>query len=624
MNNRFVLVCFRLGMGENDGIDAKRGEMATQKRLKKRNSRYSEELIYEARYLYLKKHTPQEIAKELGLNSARPVYYWAEKYNWRNLINEKGVEELIGLRILALIDKEGKTDAELKELDLLIERDIQYKKQRAAQTKAKTEENQTALDEPKGESKGERKKKSPIKNDISHVTPDMFEPFLSTLFDYQQHIRNQKGLYKVRKVLKSRQIGATYYFAFEALEDAILTGDNQIFLSASKKQAEIFKTYITKMARQYFNVELKGNPIILSNGAELHFLSTNKSTAQGYHGHVYGDEFAWLRNFEEFYTVSSAMATHKKWRETYFSTPSSKLHGAYAFWSGDMWKGNDPKRKQVAFPTDEQLRNGGAVCPDGAWRYVVTIEDAVKGGAGELFDIEQLKGKYSALAFNQLFMCHWVDDADSIFTIGKLLKCGVDISKWADFYPDSPRPFGDREVWGGYDPAHSADGASFVIVAPPILEGEKFRVLARFQWFGLSYRWQAEQIKKLYQQYHFSYIGVDANGVGQGVFEMIQEFARREAKPILYSLETKSGLVLKLHDLVERNMIEWDEEEKDIAASFLMIKQTSTQSGNAITFTADRSSTLQHADVFWAISHAINKKSLTEDKPKRRSSWRFN
>lgn len=132
----------------------------------------------------------------------------------------------------------------------------------------------------------------------------MFEPFLSSLFDYQLRAREQKALHKVRMILKSRQIGATYYFAFEALEDAIKTGDNQIFLSASKKQAEIFKTYITKMARQYFNVELKGNPIILSNGAELHFLSTNKSTAQGYHGHVYGDEFAWLRNFKEFYTVA--------------------------------------------------------------------------------------------------------------------------------------------------------------------------------------------------------------------------------------------------------------------------------------------------------------------------------
>lgn len=598
--------------------------MKTTEKLKKRKSRYSEEVIFEARYLYLKKYSPQEIAKELGLNSARPIYYWAEKYNWRNLLGEQGIEELIALRILALIEREGKTEQELKELDTLIERDLQYKAQRAKKAAKQggglAEISESGEDIPASEPK--KKKKAVVKNDISQVTDEMFEPFLNSLFRYQLNLREQLHK-KVRILLKSRQIGATYYFAFEALENAIKTGDNQIFLSASKKQSEIFKTYIVKMARTYFDVELKGNPIILSNGAELHFLSTNKNTAQGYHGHVYGDEFAWLRNFEEFYTVSSAMATHKKWRETYFSTPSSKFHGSYAFWSGDMWKGKDNRRKEVIFPSDKELRDGGRDCPDGAWRYVVTIEDALKGGAGELFDIEQLKQKYASHAFKQLFMCQWVDDADSIFNIAQLLKCAVDIGKWTDFKPNEPRPFGTREVWGGYDPAHSFDGASFVIVAPPILAGEKYRVLERYQWHGLSYKYQAEQIRQLYEKYNFSYIGIDTNGVGHGVYEMIKEFAHNKAKPILYTLETKSGLVLKTHDLVEHGLIEWSEKERDIPASFLMIKQTATSSGNSITYTADRTVSTQHADVFWAITHAINRRELNDNK-RRTKRWHFN
>lgn len=598
--------------------------MKQKAELKKRKSGYSEEIIYEARYLYLKQWSPAEIAKELKLNSARPVYYWAEKYKWRNLIGEQGIEEIIALRILALINRENKSENELKELDALIEKDIQYKAQRAKKQNKENNgqiENYSTSDNSEKSQKG--KKKSTVKNDISHVTDEMFEPFLNTLFDYQLTARNNIH-HAVRMILKSRQIGATYYFAFEALEQAIKTGDNQIFLSASKKQSEIFKTYIVKMAREYFDVELKGNPIILSNGAELHFLATNKSTAQGYHGHVYGDEFAWLRNFEEFYTVSSAMATHKKWRETYFSTPSTKFHDSYRFWSGEMWKGYDKKRKDVVFPSMAEMRNGGVVCPDGAWRFVVTIEDALKGGATELFDIDALKQKYNKHAFNQLFMCEWVDDADSIFNIADLLKCGVPIEKWKDYNPKNTRPFGEREVWGGYDPAHSKDGASFVVVAPPIIDGEKYRVLERFQWHGLSYRYQAARIKEIYERYNFSYIGIDCSGVGQGVFEMIKDFAGRKAVPILYSVETKSGLVLKVHDLVERGLLEWSEEEKDIVASFLMIKQTSTSSGNNITFTADRTSSLQHADVFWAISHAINKKELNETKQRKRNRWHIN
>lgn len=589
-------------------------------KLKKRKSAYSDEVIYQARFLYLKKYSPQEIARELKLNSPRPIYYWAEKYQWRNLLGEHGAEELIAMRIAALINREDKTDQELKELDLLIERDVQYKAQRAKQAR-KTGENTTALaDNAPQESEPKKARKRQIKNDISHITPEMFQPFIDTLFDYQLCMRENKLAHAVRIVLKSRQVGFTYYCAFEALEDAILTGDNQIFLSASKNQSFIFRTYIQKIAWELFQVELKGNPIILSNGAELHFLSTNKSTAQGFHGHVYGDEFAWVRDFKDFYTVSSAMATHKKWRETYFSTPSSKFHSSYAFWSGDMWKGNDSKRKNVIFPTIAELRKGGMVCPDGAWRYVVTIEDALKGGAGELFDIDQLKQKYSSHAFRQLFMCEWVDDANSIFNIAQLLKCAVDIAKWKDFTPDNETPY-LGEVWGGYDPAHSSDGASFVVVAPPLKDGDKYRVLERFQWFGMSYRYQAEKIRELYQKYQFSYIGIDANGVGYGVFEMVQEFARRETKAILYNLETKSKLVLKVHDLVERGLLEWNEEEKDIAASFLMIKQTATGSGNNITYTADRSSTLQHADVFWAIAHAIDRKELNDNKPKRRNRW---
>lgn len=52
-----------------------------------------------------------------------------------------------------------------------------------------------------------------------------------------------------------------------------------------------------------------------------------------------------------------------------------------------------------------------------------------------LFDLDELQQKYSKYAFNQLYRCVWIDDADSIFTIKQLLKCSVDIAKWKDFDP---------------------------------------------------------------------------------------------------------------------------------------------------------------------------------------------
>lgn len=64
-------------------------------------------------------------------------------------------------------------------------------------------------------------------------------------------------------ILKSRQIGATWYFAQEALLMALRDDvaqpyqRNQIFLSASRRQAFQFKSIIQKAAAEV-DVELKG------------------------------------------------------------------------------------------------------------------------------------------------------------------------------------------------------------------------------------------------------------------------------------------------------------------------------------------------------------------------------
>jgi hypothetical protein len=47
------------------------------------------------------------------------------------------------------------------------------------------------------------------------------------------------------------------------------------------------------------DVELKGDPMTLSNGACLYFLGTNARTAQSYHGNLYLDEYFWIPKFQE-------------------------------------------------------------------------------------------------------------------------------------------------------------------------------------------------------------------------------------------------------------------------------------------------------------------------------------
>lgn len=565
--------------------------------------------------------TPQEIATELNLPATRIIYYWAEKGNWQAQLSVEMVEDAISRRIVLLTERNGKTEMEMNELDRLVGHHIKLIIQRDKHAEKMA---QLQLDDAKQrnghqEEKKERKRRI---NDVTGLTADSFKEFVDKkLFGYQKIIREAKK-YRIRNILKSRQVGLTWYFAFEAFEDAVINGTNQAFLSASRAQAELFRSYIVRFAWELFELKLTGNPIILSNGAQLTFLSTNASTAQGSSANIYVDEIFWIPDFTRVSNVVSATATHKHFRKTYFSTPSAKSHQAYPFWTGDTWRKGKKERESVIFPDEAQMRDGGVMCPDKQWRYIVTLEDACNMGLKELVDIDELREENSVDAFNMLYMCQFVDDKDSVFSFAKVESCGTDPATWEDFDPAAARPFGNRETWAGYDPSRTGDNATFVVLAVPVLAVERYRVLKRWSWRGMSFRWQAEQIKSIKGQYHMTYIGIDVTGIGRGVYEQVEEFAPREVRAITYNVETKNRLVLKMIDLVDGNRIEWDEGQLDIAASFMTIKRTVTASGNAMTFVATRTESTGHADVFFAIAHAMDNEPLNYDK-KRKSTWSF-
>ncbi len=114
--------------------------------------------------------------------------------------------------------------------------------------------------------------------------------FFAESFEYQLRWHRAGLEHRIRDILKSRQIGATFYFSREALLHALKTGHNQIFLSASKTQAYVFREYIIQFARRV-DVDLTGDPIVIgNNGAKLIFLGTNSNTAQSHNGDLYVDE----------------------------------------------------------------------------------------------------------------------------------------------------------------------------------------------------------------------------------------------------------------------------------------------------------------------------------------------
>lgn len=596
---------------------------------------YATEVKEAAKRLYLRRSKPREIQAQLGLPNVRIVYYWIAKGGWDEMLTDEEPLAAVSRRITLLLEKPGTlAKAELDELDRLTTLRERLQKQAARPAPVLAEVPAEMRDSQGGErgrrdrgERGGKRREKKLKNDISELTEaDFLEKFTSKMFAYQQELFAAKRnplTARIRNILKSRQIGLTYYFAAEAFMDAVLTGDNQMFLSASRAQAEIFRSYIVTFAAEWFGLELKGNPITLSKDgkpwAELRFLSTNSATAQGHHGHVYIDEYFWIRDFAKLDGLAGAMASHAKWRKTYFSTPSAVTHQAYPFWTGEEFR-NSKRGKKLAkdWPSEAQI-HAGALCPDGQWRKVITLEDAIAGGCN-LFDIDRLRLENDEERFDQLYMCKFIDSTQSVFSLADLERCYSDRALWADYDPDpkAERPFGNSPVWLGYDPSRTRDDATCVVVAPPLEQGGKFRILEKHSWRGHSFTYQASQVKRLCERFNVQHIGIDVTGVGYGVFDLVRDFYPR-ATPIHYSLEAKNSLVLKAQDTIQGSRIEWDAGWNDIAAAFLTIKRGATASGQ-ITYSASRTDATGHADIAWAVMHALANEPLNTNK-RRRSRW---
>ncbi|MGE8152582.1 terminase ATPase subunit family protein [Pseudomonas vancouverensis] len=558
----------------------------------------------QAKFLYWTGWRVTDIADFLS-EKEKTIHSWKARDDWDRADNVERIGGALEARLVQLILKEGKSGGDFKEIDLLhrqLERQARIQRFQGGGT-------ETDLN-PKLAARNAEPKKQPKRNDFSEEDFEKLEEaFRDGCFEYQldwYRSMNQR----TRMLLKSRQIGATYYFAREALIDALKTGRNQIFLSASKAQAHQFKNYMQAFVSDVLGRQLTGDPIVLANGAELHFLGTNYRTAQGRSGNFYFDEFFWTHKFEELNKVASGMALHKHWRKTYFSTPSSMAHEAYKLWTGERFNKGKPTAQHLKLDVSHDALGQGRLCEDRIWRQIVTILDAEQRGC-DLFDLDELRFEYNAEQFANLLMCQFVDDGASIFPLTMLQPCMVDSwVEWGeDYKPFAARPFGDRQVWVGYDPAETGDSAGLIVVAPPLVPGGKFRVLERHQFRGMDFAAQAEAIRQVTKRYWVTYIGVDVTGLGSGVAQLVRQFFPA-VTTFSYSPEVKTRLVLKAYDVIKNGRLEFDAGWTDMASSLMAIRKTITASGRQFTYTAGRNDETGHADLAWALFHALHNEPL--------------
>jgi len=148
-----------------------------------------------------------------------------------------------------------------------------------------------------------------------------------------------------------------------------------------------------------------------------------------------------------------------------------------------------------------------------------------------------------------------------------------------------------------------------VVVAPPLVPGGKFRILERHQFKGMDFAAQAEFIRKVTQRYWVTYIGIDTTGMGAGVAQLVKQFFPA-VTTFNYSPEVKTRLVLKAFDVLKNGRLEFDAGWTDMAAALMAIRKTVTASGRQFTYTAGRNEETGHADLAWALFHALHNEPL--------------
>lgn len=601
--------------------------------------------------MHLDGRTMQQIAEALDVPEST-VRGWKSRHGWDTASNVNGILQTLERRI----DELSRADPTPDNLRAMRMYGIEYRQYMLMHAKLRvyepTKGGCSTSDKDFNGKLGNRGRKSSADN--NYLPPDAVDKLIdahhSRLYAHQRiwdgianHSLNPATgkPSRIINTLKSRQIGATDWKSHHSAVAAARDGRNQNFISASRAQALLFRGYIRKFVYEVTGIDLKGggdaSPMTIRTDdhplVELRFLSASSNSAQGPHGDTINDEYFWQRDFERLRRVSSAMATHTLWRQFYISTPSTVNHPAYPFWCGEYGNKGKSLSDQITLDISHGALRHGRHDPDGQWRQLVTLQDAVESGF-DLADPELLQIEYSPSEYRNLFECQFIDDSASVFTFEMVQACMIDTlemypekhpqsgqrRRWRDFDPEARQPFGRKVVWLGFDPSRTRDNSAVVIVAPPDDEYPKFRLLEKAQFHNLTFEYQALRIKELTERYNVKRIAIDTTGMGQGVYEKTKELVSgSKITAINYSAESKAELVTRGVDIFHNKRIELDSGHTDIAKALMTIYQTAAD-GGTITYKARRTNTTGHADLAFALLHAISFEPLTGRRKRGRAA----
>ena len=261
---------------------------------------------------------------------------------------------------------------------------------------------------------------APKKKEVNEPVVSVNSPHLRDgLYQHQCEWVSDEN--RIRFYTASRRTGKTRTFGREGFFDGIGTGRPQNFLSATKRQAGLFRNYIKDISYKEFGIKLKGtDEIILQTKhgmVPINFLTPSVIYSQGFTGNLYVDEAAWMRNFEDLNTYIKPSASEKYYRTTYLTTASSMGHGAYAFKEGYDRDGKQKKKDD----NGNVLRRDGRILIS---NHVTTLPEAIEKGY-DRFEWEDILDEYTEDEINQLFLCEWINERSTFFKMSGFQKTSL-------------------------------------------------------------------------------------------------------------------------------------------------------------------------------------------------------
>ena len=422
---------------------------------------------------------------------------------------------------------------------------------------------------------------------------DLYKRWVSMLFDYQKiwlQAINKPATRKIM-IIKSRQIGATWFFTIWAFFDAVFNQQDQLFISTSRIVSNGYRNYLIKFLAEH-DISVKSNQLCikLPNNVYMHFLATNLNGVQGKSGNVFFDEFCWIRDFKEIEARAKPCATGKQYKIFYYSSASNINNYGYKLWCGQQDQGLN------------HLTNG-QLCSDGIFRHKIDIKQAAKTNTN--IDVAQIQQDCNHdLEFANNYMCTFLQSKSSFFSIHQLKKC---LTHQPLNYNIDHNP-----VYIGVDPARSHDNFACCVVAIPHNKNRYYQIIECPTSNIGNICKSVELVKQLITKYPVHGIAIDVTGFGGAVVDQVRQFFNN-VKEVKYDNTNKCNMIASATSLINKGLLKFHDET--IINDFITIEQINTDSG--ITYRSRRNKNdNNHADTVWAFLNVLH--CLNLNKPKSR------